>query len=459
MDTLQSFGRVSGGELIGGDTAFNGLSIDTRTLASGELFLALPGTRADGHEFVRRAACLGAAGAVVARRLETNLPQVVVPDVAAALARYAWSWRRRFDMPVFAVTGSNGKTTVKQMLAAILAAQGPVLSTQGNLNNHLGVPLSLARLRKDHRAAVLELGANHPGEIARLTYITAPTAGVITMAGPAHLEGFGSIAGVARAKGELYQGMRPGSLAIINADDDFAGLWVEMADHCRRLHYGREGSPDVTAAPDSVALGAGETRFELVTPDWRAQVRLPLPGEHNIANALAAAACAFGAGVAKAHIVAGLAAVESIPGRLTWRRGVCGARILDDSYNANPASLRAALNLATAGSAPCWLVLGDMGELGSRTQTLHAKAGEMAREAGVQRLYALGEASRAAVAAFGEGACHFDNHAHLARALSAEIEGGEVILVKGSRSQHLERVVERLADAPAGTAARAANGG
>lgn len=459
MDTLQSFARVTEGRIVSGDAQFDGLSIDTRTLACDDLFLALPGTHVDGHEFVRRAACLGAAGAVVAREVDTTLPQVVVADVQTALTRYAWSWRRRFDLLLAAVTGSNGKTTVKQMLSAILAERSPVMSTRGNLNNHLGVPLTLARLRAFHRAAVLELGANHPGEIAKLTEISAPTAGVITMAGPAHLEGFGSIEGVARAKGELFEGLHPGSLAVINADDEYAGLWDEMASHCRRIHFGHSNRAEVTAATGSVQLAAESSRFEMVTPEWRAEARIALPGEHNVVNALAAAACAYGLGVEQRHIIAGLAAARGTEGRLTWRRGVRGIRILDDSYNANPASLQAALKLATAQALPCWLVLGDMGELGASTEAMHAEAGELARETGVARLFALGEATRASVAAFGEGGRHFVDHVHLAQAVLAELEGPVVILVKGSRSQHLERVVERLVDPPASQAASAANGG
>lgn len=458
MRTLQSLARIVGGELVGGDAAFGGVTIDTRRLEAGDLFLALPGRHSDGHDHIERAKALGAAGAVVNHAVGFGLPQVVVSDVQQALAHYARIWRRHFDIPVVAVTGSNGKTTVKQMLHAIFAEQGGVLATAGNYNNELGVPLTLLRLRAVHRAAVLELGANHPGEIARLTELCTPTAGIITMAGAAHLEGFGSVEGVAHAKGELFQGLNSGSLAVINADDDYAGLWSGMAARCRVLRFGESAGCDVTFRAESIVRDAQGSEFELVTPDWRAPVSISLPGEHNMRNALAAAACAYGVGVEQRAIVNGLARARGEKGRLAWYAGPRGSRILDDSYNANPDSLDSALKLATARGARCWLVLGEMSELGAETAQRHAQAGAQARGYGVARLYTTGEATRAAVKAFGEGARHFADRTHLVQALLAELEPGVVVLVKGSRSQQLEQIVRRLFDESGEVAARAANG-
>lgn len=461
-DRLATLAARAGGKLHGPDAAFAAVCTDTRRLAPGDLFVALAGPNFDGHDFVRRAACLGAVGALVSHPIDVVLPQVRVADTLAALQAYAAARRRDFDLPVIGVTGSNGKTTVKQMLAAILESGGPVLATRGNLNNHIGVPLTLTRLDATHRAAVIEMGANHAGEITRLAEIAAPGVGVVTLAGQAHVAGFGSVEGVARAKGELFAALPSDGIAVINADDAFAPLWREMAGHCRRIEFGLGAGAEVSARTDSIGLdGQGRAAFELVTAGGSRRVQLSVPGRHQVMNALGAAAAALGAGATLDSVAAGLAAASAAPGRLAWHRGVGGAALLDDTYNANPGSLRVALELLATRDGERWLVLGDMGELGADAESAHANAGRLARALSVARLFALGPLSAASVAAFGAGAAHFSDHAALSEALVHALDErgaatGPSILIKGSRSMCMERVVAALTAAD--TAAPAEQG-
>lgn len=444
---LTGLARLLSATLVGPDLGFAGVSTDTRALRARELFVALRGPSFDGHAFVPVAAERGAAGAVVERPLEAGLPCLQVDDSLAALGAMAADWRSRFTLPVIAVTGSFGKTTVKEMMAAITATRGEVLATRGNLNNEIGLPLTLFGLDQRHRAAVLEMGANHAGEIARLAAIGRPTVGVVTAAGPVHLEGFGSLEGVARAKGELFAGLPDDGVAIINLDDPFAPLWRELAGARRRVGFGLTAEAEFRAEQVRQSLDADGPllEFRLVTPDGAADVRLALPGRHNVVNALAAAAATWAAGWSRDEIVAGLARVSGVEGRMSLRKARSGALIIDDSYNANPTALRAAIDYATALPGETWLVLGDMRELGDASARLHAAAGEYARRRGVARLFALGPESVAAVTAFGAGR-HFDDAAALAAALDAELPAGVNLLVKGSRSMRLETVIERLVE-------------
>ncbi|MBT8117591.1 MAG: UDP-N-acetylmuramoyl-tripeptide--D-alanyl-D-alanine ligase, partial [Gammaproteobacteria bacterium] len=284
---LSEAASVLDGQLAGNDVAFTGISTDTRTLPAGALFFALRGPNFDGHAYIEAARARGAAGAAVSEPCTAALPHITVADTRLALGQLAADWRRRFDIPVVGITGSNGKTTVRSMTAAILAQCGRALATEGNLNNDIGLPLTLARLGEDDRFAIIEMGANHPGEIDYLANIAQPTIALVTNAGPAHLEGFGDIAGVARAKGELFASLAADSVAIINADDDYAPLWRELAAHCRRVEFGLEAGADVTATWSGDADGSDIT---LQTPQGEVQFRLPLPGRHNVMNALAASA-------------------------------------------------------------------------------------------------------------------------------------------------------------------------
>ena len=446
MTTLADAAALAGGQLIGADAEFSAVCSDTRSLRPGELFVALQGPNFDGHDHLRRAASLGAAGALVSRRIDCELPQILVDDSLTGLQCLARGWRQRFALPVLAVTGSNGKTTVKQMLAAILATQGEVLATAGNLNNHIGVPLTLLRLRGEHAYAVIEMGANHAGEIAALTAIAQPQIGIVTQAGDAHLEGFGSRDGVAHAKGELFAGLPDNGVAVINADDHYHGLWRELAAERAVLDFGLRAAAAVTA--EAVSSTPAEApvamQFELLTPSGRAPVYLPLPGQHNVSNALAAAAAATALGLDAAQIAAGLGQVRNVGGRVQVRQCRAGAQLLDDSYNANPDSLRAGLALLQSWPGEHWLVLGAMAELGEQTEAQHAAAGRMARDTGVARLFTLGPVAAAAATEFGVGAERFEAVEALIERLAEELGPKVVLLVKGSRSARMERVVLAL---------------
>jgi len=445
MHTSEAAALVAGAH-HGADVTFSGCVSDSRAVERDALFVAIRGPRFDGHEFVAEAARRGAAAAMVERVPRAGGGAdagtlVEVADSRRAMGVLAGAWRERFTVPVIAVTGSNGKTTVKEMLAATFRERGPVLATRGNLNNEIGVPLTLCRLGAAHRAAVIEMGANHAGEIAWLTEITRPTVGLVTQCGPAHLEGFGSIEGVARAKGELFAGLPADATAVINADDAFSGLWHELAGGRRVVTFGATPGADVSGTWRSEAEGLA---LEMATPAGRVRARLALPGRHNALNALAASAAALAAGLAPAQVAAGLAAVRPVRGRLELKRGAARARVIDDSYNANPLSLEAGLAVLGDCAGRRWLVLGDMGELGEDAAALHARAGASARAHGVERLYAIGQLSRHAVRSFGAGATHFEDRDALVRSVRDALAGDVTVLVKGSRAMRMERVVDAL---------------
>jgi UDP-N-acetylmuramoyl-tripeptide--D-alanyl-D-alanine ligase len=441
MATLSWFAQAMQAQLIGADCAVTRVTTDSRAVRPGDLFVALRGERFDGHEFGGGAAREGAVGVVCERKLDTPAAQLLVSDSLLALQAAARAWRERLAPPVVAVTGSNGKTTTKQLLAAVFAARGPVLATRGNLNNHIGVPLTLLELREAHRTAVIEMGANHAGEIARLTSIARPAIGVITQAGDAHLEGFGSREGVARAKGELFAGMDQDGIAVINADDAYADLWRGLA-RGRQLSFGIEHAADVRAT--DLHDSAQGSCFELSIPGSEALVDLPLPGRHNVMNALAAAACGAAMGLDADTIARGLARVESAQGRVVWKRSTQGARVIDDSYNANPTSVNAGLALLAQQPGRRWAVLGGMAELGAASEALHADCGSAARRLGIDRLLLLGAAGEHYARGWGAGAERFDEVDALLRALQQDAGADVTVLVKGSRSARMERVVAAL---------------
>ncbi len=443
--TLAAFARACGAELVGADRAYTGVSTDTRTLKPGELFVALRGPRFNANDFVAAAETAGAAGAVVDSRLERALAQVVVRDTQAALTQSAAAWRAQFSLPIVGVAGSNGKTTVKEMVAAILERRGATLATRGNLNNHIGVPLTLHRLEPAHRHAVIEIGANHPGEVAALVELTRPTVGLITNAGAEHLEGFGSIEGVARAEGEMVAGLEPAATAVINADDAFAALWRGMS-RARVVTFGVANAADFSAHDLHISLDAGGfvTHFTLRAPQGAMPIELHLAGRHNVLNSLCAAAAACAAGATLDDVRAGLATMRPVPGRLQFKTAPSGAWIVDDSYNANPSSMKAGIEVLAAVDARRWLVMGDMGELGDFALESHQDIGRFARNNRIDRLFATGKLSALAVEAFGAGGEWFENTDALARAVNAELTREVCVLVKGSRSNRLERVVEEL---------------
>jgi UDP-N-acetylmuramoyl-tripeptide--D-alanyl-D-alanine ligase len=434
----------------GRDAVFTGVCTDTRALAKGDLFVALTGPRYDGHHFLSEAIAAGAAGALLGRALDTPLPYVEVADTRRALGRFAAYWRRQFSIPVVGVTGSNGKTTVKEMIAAILARTGPGCVTRGNLNNDLGVPLTLLRLRATDRYAVIEMGMNHLGEIEYLTDLARPSVALITNAAEAHLAGLGSVAAVAQAKGEIFSGLAADGTAVVNADDAYCELWKRLAAPRRVLTFGLARPADFRADYRPEGLGCA---LRLVTPYGEIDARLPLLGRHNVLNALAASAAALAAGAAPADVPVGLAQLKPVSGRLELKPGVSGARVIDDTYNANPASVAAALEVLHEFPGERVLVLGDMGELGAAADESHRRIGELARQRGIQRLFALGELTRHTVAAFGKHALHFDSPEVLADALLDCLHGEATVLVKGSRMMRMERVVAAIvrgAPAPGG---------
>ena len=427
----------------GADVTFAGLSTDTRTIEKGNLFVALQGPNFDGHDYLQQAQSQGAVAATVSRVVETTLPQVEVADTRVALGRLAAHWRAQFDLPLIAVTGSNGKTSVKEMLAAILRPCGDTLVTRGNLNNEIGMPLTLAGLSATHRYAVIELGANHPGEIAYLAGIARPTVALVNNAGPAHLEGFGDLDGVARAKGELFEHLPDGSVCIINADDTYAGLWLSLAGSRKVIRFGLCADSDVHATWQGDMSGSDVC---LHTPLGDVEFRLPLPGQHNVMNALAASAACIALGLSPDVIATGLSGAHAVDGRWQPQSGLHGAQLIDDTYNANPGSLGVALDLLAKSDDECWLVLGDMGELGDTGESLHRQIGRQARGAGLRYLFALGPLAAAAAESFGDGGEAFDSLDELVDSLRERLHSGVTVLAKGSRAMHMERVIDALRD-------------
>jgi UDP-N-acetylmuramoyl-tripeptide--D-alanyl-D-alanine ligase len=444
--TFAGLARCGGGRLAGPDRVVDGISIDSRTLTAGMLFVALKGELADGHAFAAAAAARGASGLLVERELPIDVPQIIVPDPLGALTACARARRRSFAGPVVAITGSNGKTTTKEMIGAILGGLGPALVTRGNLNNHIGVPLTLLSLAAVHRYAVVEMGANHRGEIAHLASIAEPGIGIVTNAGAAHLEGFGSLDGVAEGKGELFAGLPADGIAVLNADDRYASRWRLLAAGRRVVTFGLEQA-DYSARAIRSSLDAGMPRleFELVTPGGAVPVRLALAGTHNLRNALGAAASAQAAGASLADVAAGLAAMKPVKGRLEFKPAVNGAVLVDDSYNANPESLKAGLDAFRSFAGTRWLVLGDMMELGSAEDELHREIGAYARESGVERLLAFGPRAKRAADAFGPGAAWFEKVEDLIAEARRSLHADVAVLVKGSRANRLERVTQALA--------------
>lgn len=444
--TLRDLARVVGGELKGEDRPFGCVSTDSRTLKPGTLFVALRGPNFDGGAFVHAAAAQGAIGALVQRAAPAALPQVIVPDTLHALQELAFHWRAQFNLPVVAVAGSNGKTTAKEMTAAILSRMGPCMASHGNLNNHIGVPVTLMRLESSHRSAVIEMGANRIGDVAQLMRVAQPTVGMITNAGAEHLEGFGSLDGVAEGEGEAVSHLEPQATAIINADDAYAGYWRGIAGARRVVTFGVHSAADFAANNVFQGIERGEfaTRFTLRCPLGERAIMLKAGGAHNVGNALAAAAAASAAGASLEDIALGLADFRAVSGRLQLKAGARGSWIIDDSYNANPSSVRAGLEVLRALNGATWLVLGDMAELGESSQDSHAHIGSYARDCGIKRLFAVGPLSSRAVETFGAGGEWFADSDSLTRRLQAELSPGVTVLIKGSRINRLERVVQAV---------------
>ena len=418
------------------------ISIDSRTIQPGDLYLAIQGERLDGHDYITKAVENGAVAVVGEKPTEeVHVPQFIVKNSIDALTMLATHHRSRFTCPVIALTGSNGKTTVKEMLAAILPK--PSFATEGNLNNHIGVPLSALKLKATHQYAVFELGANHLGEIAQTVDIVKPKVTLINNIAPAHIEGFGSIEGVAIAKGEIHQGLAPGGTAVINDDDEYAHFWDTYLTDKNVVRFSVDKPVDITAH-DVVIDENGCAGFMLETPKGRADIQLKVFGRHNISNALAAAACAYSLGISLNHIQNGLNQFTGVQGRMTQVQGVCGSVVIDDTYNANLSSVLSALGVLSLKKGKKILVLGDMGELGQWAKQHHQKVGQAAQELGVDDVFTFGSLSRETSLTFGQEEHHFEEHQALAESLIKQIDEHTTILVKGSRMAKMENVVEMI---------------
>jgi len=440
--TLSFAAESMQGILRGDDNSFDGVSIDSRTIQAGELFVALSGPNFDGKKFVSQARGKGAVAAVVDSVVEDEIAQIEVDDSRLALGQLGATWRGRHAVTVIGITGSNGKTTLKELTAACLSAVAPTLATQGNLNNDIGMPLMMSRIDKTHQFVILEMGANHAGEIAYLTSLARPNVVVITNAAAAHLEGFGSIEDVAHAKAEILQGNAPPDIAILNADDEYYSYWMSLVENCDVLSFGLNENADIRA--DQIEIGNDQTCFTLHLPDITLDLTVPLAGAHNVRNACAAAAIATALDVPSEKIKAALESIEPIAGRLQSLQSRSGATLYDDSYNANPLSVMAAAEYLVSLPGENWLVLGDMAELGEDAAQMHHDIGESIRKAGVDRLYTFGELSRNAADAFGECASAHESIAALIEDVSKGLTSDVNVLVKGSRSMRMERVVDAL---------------
>ena len=443
---LSRIAQWTGGHLHGADALVDAVATDTRTLDASDgratLYVALKGERFDGHEHVAGAAEAGARALLVSREVDSALPQVVVADTERALAAFAAALQQTRSTKVIAITGSNGKTSVKSLLLPILQRVGAAYANPGNRNNEIGLPLAVLDAPEDAQFAIYEMGAGKPGDIAYLTAIARPDVALVNNIAPAHLERMGSLLGVADTKAAIYDALPSGGVAVINADEAFAPYFAERAHGHRLLRFGLEASADITAR--DIVLDADSARFTLVTPQGDCVIELALPGRHNVLNALAAATLAIGIDASLDAIRAGLAAARTVAGRLVTHHLPGGAILIDDSYNANPGSLNAAIDMLAASAGESWLVLGDMRELGDDEIALHAEAGRRAKSAGIARLYAFGPLSAAAVEAFGAGAEHFMFHAELAEALRDALKPGVRVLVKGSRGSEMDRIVSAL---------------
>lgn len=443
--TLQEVANRLDGNLLFGDCHFKRVCTDTRNLQAGDLFVAFRGERFDANEFLQEAADKQACGLLVERENpEVMLPQLVVKDSIKAFGKLAQVNREYFQGPLLAVTGSGGKTTVKNMLSNILSGCGKVYATRGNLNNHIGVPLSLLELDSSHDYAVIEMGASGPGEIAYLTKLAKPRIGLVTNALRAHVEGFGSLEGVAKAKGELFAGLPADGIGVVNLDDPQVDVWMDFLDEKKKISFSVQDKRADVSAGVVKETGQSGTTFSLRTPDGETSVSLRLMGRHNVANAVAAAACAYGAGAGLQAIKAGLEASDPVAGRMEAKPGLRGATVIDDSYNANPDSVKAAIDALAGWPGTKVLVLGDMGELGAGAEQLHADLGGYARGAGINLLVAVGRLSREASETFGEGARHYDDCEQAIAFLRKTVSENTTVLVKGSRSSRMERVVTAL---------------
>jgi len=443
--SLRQLGELTNGVMIGRDLSFSDVSTDTRAIAEGDLFIALRGPNFNGNSFVADAERARAAAALVSEPVNAGIPTIQVVDTRIALGLLANANRRNSRAIVLGLTGSQGKTSVKEMTAAILSKAGNVHATRGNLNNDIGVPLTLLQLKASHDFAVIEMGANAGGEIAYTTALTEPCIAHITNIAGTHLEGFGSLEGVANAKAELWLGLREDGKAIVNLDDPLIPGRVHVSNRQQFIGISAEGKSSAGyRIEDYQEQGLLGSVFTLVHPLGKQLIKLPLPGRHNAANALAAAAMAMEAGADGLAVAAGLAEMQSVKGRLVIRKGKQGSVILDDSYNASPASFRAAVEVLKQQSGIRIVVAGDMAELGAEQYSAHIGLGEYIRDQGIELLFGSGELTRLAIKAFGSKGIFTTSNEELAALILPCLNADVTVLVKGSRSAGMERVVKQL---------------
>lgn len=444
MMMLSEIAQAVGGRMQGADVLCNSIGSDSRNIVKNQLFVAIKGERFDGNTFAEEAIKQGAAAVLISDQHANVCPAVKVTDTRLALGELAKYWRQKFVMPLIGVTGSNGKTTVKEMIAAILiVARGSVLATKGNLNNDIGMPLTLLKIRKEHSVAVIEMGMNHEGEIRYLTHIAQPNIALINNAGTAHIGELGSREAIARAKGEILEGLVEGGTAIINADNDFANYWKSLNTNKNRkmITFGLNNQADISATYE---LNGNLTQLNLTTPSGSITFKLSVLGVHNVQNALAASAACFALGVSNEDIAKGLAVFGAVEGRLNWLPTASGAVIIDDTYNANPDSMKAAIDVLASQATTKIFVMGDMAELGADAPKMHAEIGAYAKQKGITNLLAFGALSSHAVKAFGENAQHYEQLETLVKSLKLLLDKNTKVLVKGSRFMQMEQVVNQV---------------
>ena len=441
MMTMYEVAQAVQGVHVGSNSYINAVSTDSRTIAPGSLFVALEGERFDGHEYVKQAETAGALGALVSREVDADIPQTIVADTADALLRLAGWWRRQFEIALTAVTGSNGKTTVKEMIGSILKSAASTLISKGNFNNQIGLPLSLLEIRQEHGFAAVEIGMNQIGEIESLSSLAMPNVAVITNAGAAHLEHLHSVSQVAVEKGRIIASLPEHGTAVLNRDDQHFEYWQELAKNCEIISFGFSDKADVQA---QYLPTETEVKTCLKTPIGSIDANMQLVGRHNSANAAAAAAAAIALEIESEHIKTGLEFVRPVRGRLQMRVHRMGGKLYDDTYNANPNSVKAAIEFLSEIKGDRRLIIGDMFELGSDSEQFHREVGRRAREAGVGRLYGLGELSAYAVMEFGHGARCYLQREELTSDVLGDLSATTVLLVKGSRGMKMELVADEI---------------
>jgi UDP-N-acetylmuramoyl-tripeptide--D-alanyl-D-alanine ligase len=445
---LSEIAGAVNGEHVGRDVEIATVSIDTRAIQGGELYVAIKGHQFDGNEFLGKAEQAGAIAAILNKGFTTTMPHILVDDTRLAFGQLAGAWRARVNAKVVGITGSNGKTTVKEMTAAVLGEAGSVLFTQGNLNNDIGVPLTLLRLTEGHDYAVIEMGANHLGEIAYISAIAKADVVILNNAGAAHIEGFGSLDGVAKGKGEIIETLKPEGIAVLNKDDKYFDYWRLIAGNRKMVSFGLNENAEVTARNIQTEIidNAFSTSFDLVAPNAQSRINLKLAGQHNVLNALAATAAGLALGLSPEQVKAGLETVKPVTGRMQPLVGRLGNIIIDDTYNANATSLNAGLDVLANCKGKQWVVLGAFSELGPQSAKIHEEIGELISSKGVVRLLAIGPDAKNTVRVFGKGATFFDSQDELINALQTELKGDETILIKGSRTQRMENVAAALVE-------------